>query len=129
MLLDERDKPISAAGNVPLQVTSQVEAGPAVNVNLDTKANFVHVTLLRTNDTQSPKDVTIEIVVCVEPSKTTPKVPLTQSTTRTTPASNQSVTTPGKTDSLICRWFHTFLFHFSSFESLQTQAQAGCSSR
>ena len=120
MLLDERDKPLSTSGNAPLQLTSQVEVGPAVNVNLETKASFVHITLLRTNDTQAPKDVTIEVVVCSELSKTTPQVTSTQSTGRTTPVSNHSSTTPGKKKLRVSAYFNTCLFHFSSIKSMYT---------
>jgi hypothetical protein len=99
MFLDQDDKPITAqvSNNTPIQITSKVETSPAVNVDLQTKVNAVHITLIHTNDNKPPKGVTIGIVVCVEQSKTTPQnITATTPKTRITPATSYTSSTPCK---------------------------------
>jgi hypothetical protein len=100
MFLDDQDKPINAepSDNNPLQITSKVEQGPTVYVNLQQKVSAVHVTLIHTSDNQPPRSVTIEIVACIEPLKTTLKTTLQTtvktSRTRTIPPSNYTSSKP-----------------------------------
>ena len=81
MFLDAQDQPIPSSQ--PLQITSNVETSPKVNVNFNTRVNAIHITLLQTNDGQPPRGVTTEVIVCAE----------SQTTIKTTPASNYSVST------------------------------------
>ncbi|CAF2643736.1 unnamed protein product, partial [Rotaria sp. Silwood2] len=91
LFLDAQDKPIivQPSDHVPLQITSKLEKHPTINVNLLEKVNAVHITFIHTSDSQPPEGVTVEIVACVEPSKTTSK-------TYTTPATNytSSISSP-----------------------------------
>ncbi|CAF3472671.1 unnamed protein product [Rotaria sp. Silwood1] len=90
LFLDAQDKPMIAqpSDHVPLQITSKLEKNPTINVNLSEKVNAVHITLIHTSDNQPPEGVTVEIVVCIEPSKATPKPIVTTSKIHTTPAIN-----------------------------------------
>jgi hypothetical protein len=92
MFLDEKDNPISAqpSGNSPLQLTSQTEGSPIVYVNLSTKVNAVHVTLIHTSNNQPPQGVTIEIVACVEPSQRTPQTTVITPSSLSTPSTNST---------------------------------------
>lgn len=91
MFLDDQDKPIPAqpSDTVPLQITSKLENSPKVNVNFPTKVNAVHITLIHTSDNQPPQGVTVEIMVCIEPTTVTTLATVTTST-------SQSIPTPCK---------------------------------
>ncbi|CAF1401808.1 unnamed protein product [Rotaria sordida] len=97
LFLDAQDKPIIAqpSDDVPLQITSKLEQSPTINVNLSEKVNAVNITLIHTSNNQPPENVTVEIVNCIEPSKTTSKATMTTSKTYITPATNYtSLTQP-----------------------------------
>ncbi|CAF0880352.1 unnamed protein product [Rotaria sordida] len=97
LFLDAQDKPIIAqpSDDVPLQITSKLEQSPTINVNLSEKVNAVNITLIHTSNNQPPENVTVEIVICIEPSKTTSKATMTTSKTYITPATNYtSLTQP-----------------------------------
>jgi hypothetical protein len=84
MFLDDQDKPIPAqpSDTVPLQITSKVENNPKVNVNFPTKVNAVHITLIHTSDGKPPKGVTVEIIICIEPTTVTTPTPSSTPTSR-----------------------------------------------
>ena len=105
MFLDDQDKPISAepSDNNPLQITSKLEQGPTVYVNLQQKVSAVHVTLIHTSDNQPPRSVTIEIVACIEPLKTTLYTTVKTPKTSTIPPSNY-------TSSNSCENIKSFLY-------------------
>ncbi|CAF3477285.1 unnamed protein product [Rotaria socialis] len=96
MFLDAKDKPIMThpLDQVPLQITSQVTTSPKINVYLSTKVNSVHITLLHTSDNQPPHDVTVEIVVCVAPTITTPTTSVTEVETHTVPTTDHVSSQP-----------------------------------
>jgi hypothetical protein len=96
MFLDDEDKPINAdsSDKSPLQITSKLDKSPTINVSLQRKVSAVHITLIHTSDNQPPRSVTIEIMACVEPSKTTLHTTLGTPKMRTTPASNDSSSRP-----------------------------------
>lgn len=92
MFLDKDDKPISAqpSESTPLQITSAVEKSPRVNVDFAKKVNAVHVTIIHTKDGQPPRAVTVEVIACTEPVKTTSRPPVTTSNKPTRPHSNHT---------------------------------------
>ena len=92
MFLDNDDKPLSAqpTDNTPLQLTSTVGKSPRINVDFAKKVKAVHVTLIHTKDGQAPQGVTVEIIACVEPVKTTPRPPVSPSKKPTRPHSNHT---------------------------------------
>ncbi|CAF2101367.1 unnamed protein product, partial [Rotaria magnacalcarata] len=96
MFLDAEDKPIMThpSDQIPLKITSQVATSPKINVQFSTKVNSVHITLLHTSDNQPPQDVTVEIVVCVEPTIITPKTNVTEVETHTVPTTNHISSQP-----------------------------------
>jgi len=120
MCLDEQDKPIPAqpSDNLPLQITSTLENSPNINVNFPTKVNAVHITLIHTSDNQPPQGVTVEIIICVEPSNTTQQSTVTTSQntattskTATIPPSNYTSSTPCKNIKLLN---HAIIFFYYS---------------
>ena len=87
MFLDEQDRPItlqSSVDHVLSQITSMLEKNPTISTNLSTKISAAHITLIHTYDNQPPENVTVEIIICAEPSKTY------QSTAATSKASTTS---------------------------------------
>ncbi|CAF1284970.1 unnamed protein product, partial [Adineta ricciae] len=90
-----------SADKSPFQITSKLESSPRINVDLNKKVNAVHVTLLHTNDNQSPKDVTVEIIACTEgPAGTSPPHVSTRKTSNT-PSANY--TSPPSSSSSQCQ--------------------------
>ena len=92
MFLDEHDTPFPAepGSALPLMISSPEGEKPSVTVKLNKKIHFVHVTLVQTTDRKPPRGVTVEIFICKEPVKTTPRI--TQQTSTIAP----KPTTPGK---------------------------------
>ncbi|CAF0921825.1 unnamed protein product, partial [Adineta steineri] len=103
MFLDEHDNPISgqATENVPLQITSKLEDTPNIKPDFPKKASAVHITLLHTKNNKPPQGVTVEIIVCVESAKTTPKPSVTTPHTGATSYTNE--TSPPSNTADLCK--------------------------
>lgn len=99
MFLNAEDKPIldTSSNMAPLRLTSSVERNPTIHVNLPSKVNAVHITLLHTTDNQPPKDVTVEIVICAEPKVTAPQSSVATSKTSVTSFTNHTSPAPYET--------------------------------
>lgn len=111
MFLDAQDQPISSepSSSVPLQLTSKLENSPKVIVNVPIRVNSVHINLIHTNDNQPPRDLTVEVMECVEPESAT----TTSKIIVTPPPSNYSISTPCKIVEIILFSYLILLF-FSS---------------
>ncbi|CAF0823545.1 unnamed protein product [Adineta steineri] len=103
MFLDEHDNPISGqvTENVPLQITSKLENTPSIKPDSPKKASAVHITLLHTKNNKPPQGVTVEIIVCVESTKTTPKPSVTTPHTGATSYTND--TSPPSNTADLCK--------------------------
>lgn len=82
MFLDEQDKPIEnePSDQFPIQITSKLETSPTIDVNILTKIYAIHIAMIHTSDGQPPHNVTMEIIICVEPVKTTQNIVETSTT-------------------------------------------------